>query len=60
MRGFILDKFGFSPTPEQEKALGMMVEFILNAIAKVSFCSRVMRAQAKRLLLGLLFSRWML
>ena len=54
MRVFILDNFGFQPTPEQEKAAQMMADFILEPTRESIFLLRGYAGTGKTSLVGAL------
>ena len=54
MRGFILDKFGFQPTREQEKAAEMMAEFLFEEACDQVFLLRGYAGTGKTSLVGAL------
>ena len=54
MRGFILDKFGFQPTREQEKAAEMMAEFLFEESRDQVFLLRGYAGTGKTSLVGAL------
>ena len=54
MRGFILDKFGFQPTREQEKAAEMMAEFLFEESCDQVFLLRGYAGTGKTSLVGAL------
>ena len=54
MRGFILDNFGFQPTPEQEKAAEMMADFIFERNDESVFLLKGYAGTGKTSLVGAL------
>ena len=54
MRGFILEKFGFQPTEEQEKAVGMMADFLFEQQRDAVFVLRGYAGTGKTSLVGAL------
>ena len=54
LKGFILEKFGFQPTPEQEKAIEMMADFVIERESDGLFLLRGFAGTGKTSLVGAL------